>query len=119
MPMVPALARSRSAGVRAQATHAAEVASATVSNAVTRPPDPRRRVPRGPGSNGARLLATMGDQGASTRLVYRRMEPSLVVDNFSDSRRKYYIIAIINVGSGSPALREQGVEGHGGDRVLG
>src|SRR3989442_16043370 len=76
----PAAARSRSAGLRATATQGEAVASATVSMAVTRPPAPRRMVPRGPGSNGARLLATIGDQGARTRPVYSRMEAVFAID---------------------------------------
>ena len=77
----PAAARSRSAGLRAIATHGEAVASATVSIAVTRPPAPRRIVPRGPGSKGARLLATIGDQGARTRPVYSLIEVLFAIDN--------------------------------------
>src|ERR1700716_214730 len=77
----PAAARSRSAGLRAMATQGEAVASATVSIAVTRPPAPRRMVPLGPGSKGARLLATIGDQGPSTRPVYSRIDALLAIDN--------------------------------------
>src|SRR2546430_1159661 len=87
----PVVARSRSAGVRAHATQAAPVDSATVRSALTRPPDPRRIVPRGPGSNGARLLATIGAHGARTRLVYLRIEPSLALIKVP---AKAYIMAI-------------------------
>src|SRR5919202_6370121 len=80
----PEAARSLSAGLRAMATHGEAVASATVSIAVTRPPAPRRIVPRGPGSNGARLLATIGDHGARTRPVYSRIEVLFAIDNVRD-----------------------------------
>jgi hypothetical protein len=62
------------------ATQGEAVASATVSMAVTRPPAPRRIVPLGPGSNGARLLATIGDQGERTRPVYSRIEVVFAID---------------------------------------
>src|ERR1700704_3557315 len=77
----PAAARSRSAGLRAMATQGEAVASATVSMAVTSPPAPLRIVPLGPGSKGARLLATMGDQGPRTRPVYSRIDVLFAIDN--------------------------------------
>src|SRR6266581_4461353 len=66
---------SRSASLRAQATHSAPATSARVSSAVTTPPAPRVKPPSGRGSWGARLLTTIGEQCGSVRETYAFIEP--------------------------------------------
>src|SRR5438093_5795874 len=79
-------------------------------SAVTSPPAPLRIVPRGPGSIGARLLTTIGDQGASTREVYSAIEFSLGVDK---EAQESYIPAIRKIHAAA------GTAAHGGgNRML-